>query len=87
MVKKKKQQKKEQERIQRQPKNLSCPFCAGEQPISYKDAEGLLRFVSNRGKISSRGRSGVCARHQRELTRQIKRARQIGLLPFVISTT
>lgn len=49
----------------------------------YKEATTLRRFMTERGKIVSRGRSGVCAKHQRKLAREIKRARHLALLPFV----
>jgi small subunit ribosomal protein S18 len=51
--------------------------------IDYKDVARLRRFMSERAKILPRRVTGTCARHQRELTTAIKRARQIALLPFV----
>ena len=45
--------------------------------------EILRKFISDRGKISSRSRTGVCAKHQRSMTKAIKRARHLALLPFV----
>ncbi|MFC2071292.1 30S ribosomal protein S18 [Chloroflexota bacterium] len=61
-----------------------CSFCAGKiQMIGYKDAEKLHGFVSDRGKIAPRRRTGTCARHQRILARAIKRARHLALLPYV----
>lgn len=51
--------------------------------IDYKDVELLKRFVSERGKILPRRVTGTCAKHQRRLTVAIKRARIMGLLPFV----
>ena len=53
------------------------------QYIDYKDVAMLKHYVTERGKIIPRRMSGVCERHQRQLTRAIKRARQIALLPFV----
>ncbi|RBW69130.1 30S ribosomal protein S18 [Bacillus taeanensis] len=50
--------------------------------IDYKDVELLKRFVSERGKILPRRVTGTCAKYQRQLTRAIKRARQMALLPF-----
>ncbi len=60
-----------------------CPFCNDEsQAIDYKDP-GLLRyFVTDRGKIVPRRVSNTCAKHQRDLTLAIKRARVIAFLPF-----
>jgi len=61
-----------------------CAFCSEKvEEIDYKDAVKLSRFITERGKISPRRISGVCARHQRKLARAIKRARYIALLPFV----
>jgi small subunit ribosomal protein S18 len=50
--------------------------------IYYKDAGRLRRFVSERGKIEPRRKTGTCAKHQRALTTALKRARHIALLPF-----
>ena len=61
-----------------------CTFCVDKvESIDYKDVARLRRFVSERAKILPRRVTGTCARHQRELTVAIKRARQIALLPFV----
>ncbi len=70
----------------RQRKRKKCPFTmAGIAPneIDYKDVETLKRFITERGKILPRRITGVSAHHQRKLEKQIKRARQIALLPFV----
>ncbi len=64
-----------------------CRFCEEKTTkIDYKDVRLLQRFVTERGKIIPRRMSGTCARHQRVLTRCIKRARQIALLPFASET-
>ncbi|MFC1727803.1 30S ribosomal protein S18 [Patescibacteria group bacterium] len=69
----------------RQPiRRLACPYCKSGEDPSYKEVEELRRYLTDRGKIVSRGRSGVCARHQRRLAREIKRARHLALLPFVV---
>ena len=61
-----------------------CYFCVNKDVvIDYKNTDVLKRFVSSFGKIVPRKRSGVCAKHQRETSLEIKRARIIGLLPFV----
>ena len=61
-----------------------CSFCVDKiDTIAYKDVARLRRFVSERAKILPRRVTGTCARHQRELTVAIKRARQIALMPFV----
>jgi small subunit ribosomal protein S18 len=60
-----------------------CRFCANpKMVIDYKDIETLNRFVSDHGKIRSRRQTGTCAKHQRQLAREIKRARHLALLPF-----
>ncbi len=64
--------------------STKCRFCRekiGE--VDYKDVSGLHRLLSSQAKIVSRKRSGNCAFHQRSARRAIKRARFIGLLPFV----
>ncbi len=60
-----------------------CRFCANKAKIDYKDADGLRRFTTERGKILPRRITGTCSKHQRELANAIKRARAICLLPFV----
>lgn len=61
-----------------------CSFCVDKIfGIDYKDVPRLRRYLSERGKIIPRRVTGTCARHQRELTVSIKRARHIALLPFV----
>lgn len=61
-----------------------CMFCKEKiEEIDYKDAVKLSRFTTERGKITPRRVSGVCARHQRRLACSIKRARYIALMPFI----
>jgi small subunit ribosomal protein S18 len=64
-------------------KRKVCKFCKKGFAIDYKDADNLRRFITERGKIVPRRITGTCARHQRVLTRAIKRARILALLPFV----
>ena len=60
-----------------------CFFCHENiNEIDYKDTQLLRRYLSSFGRIVSRKRSGVCMSHQRRLTRAIKRARIMALLPF-----
>lgn len=62
----------------------TCPFCADKnRVIDYKQADQMLRFVNEFGRIRPRRQTGVCAKHQRELAQAIKRARHIALVPFV----
>jgi small subunit ribosomal protein S18 len=58
-----------------------CYMCAGKQ-INYKDVEILKKYVNEKGKILPRRVTGACAKHQRYIAEQIKRARMIALLPF-----
>ena len=65
-------------------KRKVCSFCVDKiDRIDYKDAPRLRRYLSERGKILPRRITGTCAKHQRQLTVAIKRARHIALLPFV----
>lgn len=65
-----------------------CAFCADRIRIpDYKDIKRLQRYVSERGKILPRRRTGTCAKHQRGLTTAIKHARHMALLPFVAAHT
>ena len=60
-----------------------CAFCVDKiNHIDYKEPAKLRRYVSDRGKIEPRRKTGTCARHQRMLTLALKRARHIALLPF-----
>ena len=63
-----------------------CRFCADKNlTISYKDAKTLRLFITETGKMTPRRISGTCAKHQRPLALEIKRARQIALLPYAPS--
>ena len=60
-----------------------CSFCVDKiDRIDYKEVGRLRRFLTERGKILPRRISGNCARHQRQLTLAIKRARQLAMLPY-----
>ena len=60
-----------------------CKFCVDKVDlVDYKDVRRLRGFVSDRGKIIPRRISGSCARHQRQLTHAIRRARSMALLPY-----
>ena len=67
----------------RRPRKKVCSFCVDKiDSINYKEIGRLQRYVSERGKILPRRISGNCAKHQRQVTLAIKRARSIALLPF-----
>lgn len=62
----------------------NCPVCeASIRVIDYKDERMLSRFLTERGKIIPSRLSGMCARHQRQMSTAVKRARHIALLPFI----
>ncbi|PIV09005.1 30S ribosomal protein S18 [Candidatus Roizmanbacteria bacterium CG02_land_8_20_14_3_00_36_15] len=62
---------------------MRCFFCRYQTEPYYKDIDNLAKFNSQRKKILGRDYSGLCAKHQRKLTKQIKYARHLGLLPYV----
>ena len=67
----------------RKARKKVCGFCVVKvENIDYKDIARLRRYMSERGKILPRRVTGTCARHQRELTVAIKRARHLALLPY-----
>ena len=62
----------------------ACPFCETRvRFVDYKDERTLQRFLTERGKILPSRLSGTCARHQRQLSTAIKRARELALLPYI----
>lgn len=64
-------------------KKKVCQFCADKnKTIDYKDVETLKKYVTERGKILPKRVTGTCAIHQREVTKAIKRARIVALLPY-----
>ena len=68
----------------RPAKKKVCQFCVDKvAEIDYKDLGKIRKYITEKGKILPRRMSGVCAKHQRELSNAIKRARQIALLPYV----
>jgi len=69
----------------RRPRRKVCSFCVDKiEHIDYKDTQKLKKYITERGKILPRRISGNCAKHQRQVTNAIKRARIIALLPYVI---
>lgn len=70
-------------RDKRKARKKVCAFCVDKiAAVDYKDVARLRKFTSERGKILPRRITGNCARHQRQLTMAIKRARHMALLPF-----
>lgn len=65
------------------PKKV-CRFCVDNlEDVDYKDVKTLQKYINSYGKIDSRKRSGLCAKHQRKMAIAIKRARMMAILPFV----
>ena len=66
------------------PRRRVCSFCSEKMElIDYKDPSKLRRYISDRGKIEPRRKTGTCAKHQHALAIAIKRARHLALLPYV----
>lgn len=65
-------------------KKKVCKFCTQKAHIDYKDSDTLRRYTTERGKILPRRITGTCSKHQRELAVNIKRARSLALLPYVV---
>lgn len=65
-------------------RNKTCAVCeSGVRVVDFKDERLLTRFLTERGKILPSRLSGTCARHQRQLSTAIKRAREVALLPYI----
>lgn len=72
------------DRRNRKSRKKVCAFCMDKiENIDYKDVPRLKRYLSDRAKIIPRRVTGTCARHQRQLTVAVKRARHLAFLPFV----
>ncbi|MCK4352591.1 30S ribosomal protein S18 [candidate division WOR-3 bacterium] len=84
---KKSKKKEKNSRSKRFKKPISrvrkaCFFCTNDVSIDYKKPEFLRKYISDSGKILPRRTTNICAKHQRALTRAIKHARVMALLPF-----
>jgi len=69
--------------LKEQPVPRNCPFDKNGTVPDYKDIDTLQKYVSDRAKILGKDRTGICSKHQRMLSTAIKRARHLGLLPFI----
>ncbi len=75
---------KRQNRARYIPRRKFCSLCVDKvEVIDYKDPVKLRHYISDRGKIGPRRKTGTCAKHQRALALAIKRARHLALLPYV----
>lgn len=70
--------------IKKRRRRKGCSFCQDKiETIDYKDTRKLQKYLTERGKILPRRVTGTCSKHQRLVTKAVKRARIIALLPFV----
>jgi len=74
---------KKKARIRKLKTKEACYFCKEKKEPSFTDIQVLNRFLTERNKIIPRSRSGDCSKHQRELSKNIKQARHLALLPFI----
>ena len=65
----------------RRKRRKVCQLCAGKE-LDYKNAEDLRKYINEKGKILPRRATGACAKHQRDITIAVKRARHIAMLPY-----
>ncbi len=70
--------------IKKPSKKKVCYFCENKKEPSYKNYEELRQFMTERARIKSRRQTNLCNKHQKALALQIKRARQLALLPYVV---
>ncbi len=88
VTKPRKPRREKWERTRYIPRRKFCSFCSSKvEVIDYKDPVKLCQYISDRGKIEPRRKTGTCAKHQRALAVAIKRARHIALLPYVPTHT
>ncbi len=62
-----------------------CPYCKTNTTPDYKDYNVLSKYISDRAKLQGKDRTGLCSKHQRQVSVAIKRARHLALLPFTPS--
>ena len=78
----KKSRQRKSSSVRFRPVSTNCLFCKERRDPDYKDWNELAKYLTDRAKIIPKSRSGICAKHQRRLSVEIKRARHLGLLPF-----
>jgi len=71
--------------IKRRKVKTSCLYCKEKKSPDYKEYKLLSKSLSERAKIIGSDYTGICSKHQRRLTKAVKRARHLGLLPFTAS--
>jgi small subunit ribosomal protein S18 len=83
MAKKQTPQRRERRSPLMQYKRRPCSYCLNENSVDYRDIASLRRYISDRAKIRPRRATGACRRHQSQIAKAIKRARELALLPYV----
>ena len=71
-------------KIQKNTAPKDCYFCVEKKEPAFADLASLNKFLTERGKIIPKSRSGLCAKHQKRLARETKYARHLALLPFMV---
>ncbi len=79
----KKDTKKKRRIMKEEPVARNCPFDKNGTEPDYKDTETLMKYMTDRAKVLGKDRTGLCSKHQKRLTVAIKRARHLGLLPYI----
>ncbi len=74
----------EEKALHKAPTKRVCQFCENKSEPVYWDITVLRRFMNDRGRITVRARTGACAKHQRRVAREIKHARHLAMLPFMV---
>lgn len=69
--------------IKPRPVRKNCPYCKEGYEPDYKKPDKLRVYMTERGRILGRARTGICAKHQHRVDQEIKRARHLAYLPFV----
>ncbi len=77
--------KRRNDKRRERPVAKNCPFCATKTVPDYKDVGMLGKYITERGKLLGRSRTGICSKHQRAITIAVKHARHVALLPFVVT--
>jgi small subunit ribosomal protein S18 len=78
------ERRKEKPKQFKKRKKRPCFFCVEKKVLDYKDIGFVRRFITDRGKIAPRRMTNCCALHQRMVARAVKRAREIGLAPYMV---
>lgn len=73
---------KKQKRLR--PVARDCNFCNNKVEPDYKDVSLLSKFITERGKLLGRSRTGICSKHQRAVEKVVKYARHVAFLPFIV---